>query len=78
MQMLFPYTLFNLTYVEISNMGKTHLKFDKENTKTSFNIMVYHDINSWTIYQRVITDPRGNHEDRGMMNPTFSRGGWTQ
>ena len=77
MQMLSLYILFNLTFAEVSNMGKTHLKFDSENTTTTFNTMVYHDINSWTIYQMLIMDHRGDYKDWGMMNPTFSSGGWT-
>lgn len=55
MQMRFPYTLFNLIFAEVSNTEKTHLKSERENT---FSITVYHDINSWTVYQRLITDHR--------------------
>lgn len=57
MQILFPYTLFNLIFAEVSNMEKTHLKSERENTKTTFSVIVY-DINSWTVYQRLITDHR--------------------
>lgn len=63
--MLSPYILLYLKFAFVSNTGKAHLKCDRENTKTTFDTMAYHDTNSWTIYQMLLMDRRDDYTDGG-------------